>query len=89
MNHQANNGGGMAIASLVLGIIGVILCWIWYLGIPLGVLAIIFGVIARGKATPGNTGMATAGLVLGIVAVALALTIIIAAIACLGCMGLI
>jgi hypothetical protein len=53
------------VASLVLGIIGVIA------GFILSVLAIIFGALARGDTakdpTLGGRSMATAGLILGIV----------------------
>ena len=68
---QAQPGGivsnGKATASLVLGIVGLVL-----FGVVLGVLAIIFsglakGEIARSPGTYSNSGAATAGLVLGIV----------------------
>ena len=53
---------GMAVASLVLGIL-----WIYWIG---SVLALIFGYIARQQidqhqGTQGGRGMATAGIVLG------------------------
>jgi hypothetical protein len=54
----------MGVASLVLGIVGLILCGI------LGPLAIVFGAMGRSRATQGlatNKGVATAGFVLGIV----------------------
>jgi hypothetical protein len=53
---------GMAIASLVLGIIGVLIPF-------LGVLALIFGGVGMSKANQGASGkgMAIAGLVLGII----------------------
>jgi len=56
---------GMAVASLVLGIVGVVLGCSYYFGIPLGALAIIFAVLHKKKY--GGSGMATAGLVLGII----------------------
>lgn len=59
---------GLSIAAMVLGIVSVALCCIWYLSIPCAILAIIFGVI--GKKRDGK-GMAIAGLVLGIVAIGL------------------
>ena len=34
---------GFSIAALVLGIIAIVLCCIWYISIPCGILAIIFG----------------------------------------------
>lgn len=57
----------MAVASLVLGIVGIILCFLW---IP-WILAIIFGVIGIRQCNedPSYTGrgLAVAGLVCGIV----------------------
>ncbi len=71
---QTNNG--MAVASLVLGIVGAVFglvpiafvfAWIC------GVLAVIFGAIGRkrGKETGQRKTMATWGLVLGVVAIVL------------------
>ncbi len=65
---------GMAIASLVLGIIGVISCGYTFFVAP--VLAIIFGVIGRRqireRGQQGN-GLAIAGLSLGIIGVVISL----------------
>ncbi|MFI6645592.1 DUF4190 domain-containing protein [Streptomyces sp. NPDC050504] len=61
---------GMGIASLVLGIVAVTGFCLYGLGIVLGVLAVIFGAIGRGKARRGeadNGGMALAGIILGVV----------------------
>lgn len=58
---------GMGVASLVLGILGVIPL---VFPIVMSILAIIFGGIGRSRATRGeatNKGVATAGLVLGII----------------------
>jgi hypothetical protein len=70
---------GFAVASLVLGILAVVLCWTIYLGIGLGVLAIVFGAlgIGRARALAANRGMAVAGLVLGIAGVVLSLVLIL------------
>lgn len=59
---------GFSIASMVLGIISIVLFCIWYLSIPCAILAIIFGIVGMKK---GAKGMAVAGLVLGIIAVAI------------------
>lgn len=62
---------GMAVAALVLGIIGIIMFWSIWLGVLLGGLAILFGILGLNRAKQGapNKGLATAGLVLGIIAV--------------------
>ncbi|MFI6934491.1 DUF4190 domain-containing protein [Streptomyces sp. NPDC050287] len=70
----AQPSNGMGTTGLVLGIIGVVFSLtfvLWFFGVILGILAIIFGAIGRGRAGRGeatNKGAATAGLVCGIVA---------------------
>lgn len=74
---QAGWGGpqpanGMGIASLVLGIIAVAGFCLYGLGIILGVLALIFGILGRGRANRGeanNGGVALAGIILGSVGI--------------------
>ncbi len=66
---------GMAIASLVLGIV-----WLYGLG---SLLALIFGIVGQRQIDESNgaqsgRGMATAGIVLGIVGLAGVLIIVIA-----------
>lgn len=53
----------MATASLVLGILSIILCYIPFLDVILALLALIFGIVAKVK---GNGGMAIAGIILGV-----------------------
>ena len=59
---------GFSIASMVLGIVSVVLFCFAYISIPCGVLAIIFGFIGKNK---GGKGMAITGIVLGIIAIVL------------------
>jgi hypothetical protein len=69
---------GLAVASLVTGIIGVVLFWTVWLPIILGILAIVFGAVAKGRANQGapNGSMAIVGLILGIIAIAGAIAMI-------------
>lgn len=55
------------VASFVLGIISVLTAAFWYLTLPTGVLAIIFG--AKGIKRTGSK-MAKAGLIMGIIGLA-------------------
>jgi hypothetical protein len=74
-------GNGFGVASLVLGLIGMLVfSWIpllnVFIGIPLGVLAIIFGIVAL--ATSGSRGgdgggTGGTGLLLGIVTLVIAI----------------
>lgn len=69
---------GMAIASLVLGIISVVLCCIY--GGILGVPGLILGILGM-KKTPEAKGMAVAGIVLSIIGIVLLIITIIMVIA--------
>lgn len=69
--QQPSNG--MAVAALVLGIVGVVFVFIFApIAIILGILGVVFGIIGRNryKANPavGRQGLATAGLICGIIA---------------------
>ncbi|MGA5113569.1 hypothetical protein [Streptomyces pseudogriseolus] len=67
---------GMGVASLVLGIIAAAAFCLWPVAVVLGLLAVIFGAIGRGKANHGeatNGGQALAGVICGAVGSALAL----------------
>jgi hypothetical protein len=64
-------GNGLATASLVLGIIGLLSGIIPFIGwffLPLWILAIVFGAIGMKKEI--KTGQAKAGLILGIITIA-------------------
>ena len=76
---------GKAITSMVTGILAIILCWTGYLGMILGIVAIVmFGLTRKAKE---KSGMAVTGLVTGIIGLlfsccyALFYTIIIGAVA--------
>jgi hypothetical protein len=62
---------GLAVAALVVGIVGVVMFWTVWGGILLGILGLVFGAVGLSKANRGapNKGMAIAGLTLGGVAV--------------------
>ncbi|MEE1798755.1 DUF4190 domain-containing protein [Streptomyces sp. JV176] len=65
---QQAPSNGMGITALVLGILAVVTFCFWGVGIILGVLALIFGFVGRGRAQRGeanNAGMALAGIILG------------------------
>lgn len=67
---QSQEGNGIAIAAMVLGIISLVLFWIPFLGLICGVLGAIFGFVGLGKSNRiggKGKGMAIAGLVCGII----------------------
>jgi Domain of unknown function (DUF4190) len=73
---QTQTTNGLAIASMVLGIV-----WVWWIG---SILALIFGLVARRQIKERGQkgdGMAIAGIVLGCVGAATLILVIILAIA--------
>jgi hypothetical protein len=62
---------GLAVASLVLGILSIVLFFTVAFPIILGILAVIFGAIAWSKANQGaeHKGLAIAGLICGILGI--------------------
>lgn len=78
---QPKPANGMAIASLVLGILSVLCCCLWFLGggiIP-GLVGLILAIICFSKGNKG--GVAVAGLVLSIIGLVLSVVSIITLIA--------
>src|SRR5690554_2477100 len=65
---------GMAVASLVLGIISVVLFCAWYLSLPCAVVGLILGILSLKSS---DRGMAIAGLVLSIIGLAIDVVMII------------
>ncbi|MET0450632.1 MAG: DUF4190 domain-containing protein [Mycobacterium sp.] len=63
---------GFGTAALVVAVGGLLICWSVVGGIACGVVAVIFGVLGRGRATRGeanNGAVATAGTALGALAI--------------------
>lgn len=70
---------GLGIAALVVGLVSLLAVLTIVGGIVLGLVAIVLGVLARGKVNKGeadNGGMAIAGIVLGAVSLLLSLAFI-------------
>lgn len=71
---------GLSVASMVLGIIGILTSWCFIVGGVLGIIGLPLGLVAmskikKGQADPGPRGMALAGVVCS--AIALALTVVV------------
>lgn len=89
-NAPVNNGKGLSIAALVLGILGIVGGWIpvvGYFTLICSILGLTFGVIGRKKSIAAEgkaSGLATAGLVLGIIGVAIAVLALVCTVICVG-----
>ncbi|WP_246113971.1 DUF4190 domain-containing protein [Streptomyces montanus] len=69
---------GLGTAGLVLGIIAAVGFCLWPLAIVVGILAVIFGAVGRGKARRGeatNPGQALAGIICGAVGIVLGVAV--------------
>lgn len=79
----------MAVASLVLGLISLVLSVVFgifslgWVGAICGIISIVLGAIAK-KKCPEQSGKATAGIILSIIGLAWG---VIATISCLACAG--
>ena len=68
----------VGVASLILGLVALITCWLM-VGVPFGIAAVITGDTARRRVQRGqanNPRIAMAGMVLGAVSIALGLVAI-------------
>ena len=72
-------GKGLGIASMVLGIISLVLFCIWYISIPCAIIGAALGGVAlnKAKAVGMKNGLGTAGLVCSVIAIGLAILFII------------
>jgi hypothetical protein len=71
---------GLGTAAMVLGIIGVVTAF-GVIGVVPSILALIFGITVRKRATEGrasNGGQALAGLILGIVGIVISIAMFVA-----------
>ena len=83
----------MAVASLVLGIISIVISLIFsffsvFIGLPIGIVAIVLGVVAKKNAIENqddsNLGTAKAGFITGIIGSSLSLIMWLTCVACIG-----
>jgi hypothetical protein len=82
----ANSGtDGMAVTSLVTGILAIVFCWIWPVALLFIILASVFGGISYSKT---KNGMALAGIICAAASLVLTIVLIIIAVTVLNSGGL-
>lgn len=76
---QASGGNGLAVAGMVLGIIGLVTLCFYGVGIVVSVVGLVLSILGlkKSKATGVGGGMAVAGVVLNLIALALAVLFMI------------
>jgi len=72
---SGGSGKGLAITSLVLGILSIVLCCYWFIGGPAGIAALITGLQARKRGVAN--GMALTGIITGVIGIVLAIIAVI------------
>lgn len=65
---------GMAIASMILGIVSLVTCCLIYVSVPCAILSIVLGAVALRKS---KNAMAVAGIILGAISIAIAIMVFI------------
>ena len=72
-------GKGLGIGSMVLGIIAICCCCIWYLSLPCAIVGLILGGVGASQASQAGqkNSMATAGITCSIIAIACAIIFLI------------
>lgn len=73
-NEQNKDKNSFSIAALVLGIVAIVLSCVWYISIPCGILAIVFGAIGLKSS---KRGMSISGVVTGIIGMIISMSIIL------------
>lgn len=68
MEEEIKNKIALGISSLVLGIISIVTAIFYYISLPTGILAIVFGAI---NSTTTGSKIAKAGLITGIIGICL------------------
>jgi hypothetical protein len=77
---EAYTGNAPAVASLVLGLVGAVLCWLIVVNFILAALAIAFGgfgISLAGARGGAGRGMATAGVLLGVITALMGIVFIV------------
>lgn len=88
MESQTNGGAGIGIASMVFGIVSLVLgCCFPYISIPCAVIGVILAAVSLGGHKDGR-GMAIAGLVCSIISLIPAVIVIIGGASMLSSMGM-
>jgi hypothetical protein len=77
----ASGGNGLAVGSLVLGIVGVVFAFLFvWVGLIASIIGLVLGFIARRRGV-GTRGMVLAGIVLSVIGLVLSIIFIIIALA--------
>jgi hypothetical protein len=82
LQPSEEKAGGMAISAMVVGIVGILCSWAIVFSLPLGITALVLGIIEfrrikDGAASEKGRGMAITGIILGSLTLCAVLTYIV------------
>lgn len=77
VSPESGGSKGMAIASMVFGILSIVACCYWYFGLIAGIAGIVLGILHNRK--NGSCGMSIAGIVCGIIGIVLTIVFLVLA----------
>ncbi len=81
---QKDGGHGLAIASLVVGIISILSCCCIYLSVILGVVGVVLAIISKSKSSTGKMEtMALIGMILSIIGLVLTIGYFVFGLVCM------
>ena len=73
--NEESRANGKAIASMIISIVSILCCCVWYVGLIVGVVALVLGILAYRDENPNQKDMAIAGIVVGATGVAVAVAV--------------
>jgi hypothetical protein len=74
LTPEQRSARNMGIAGMVLGIVALVFCWLFFLSLPCGIVGLVLSIIAIRK---GEKGMAIAGLICSALALLVCVIIIL------------
>lgn len=75
--YQQKPTNGLAIASMILGIVSIVFGLCYGVGIVFGIISLVFAIISK-KASEGKfSGMALAGLICSIIGIVISIVVIV------------
>ncbi|ADL52762.1 DUF4190 domain-containing protein [Clostridium cellulovorans] len=75
-NGYQNESKGLAIASMILGIVSVVTSCLWFVAGPCGLIGLILGIVSKVK-KQGGSGFSTAGIILSVIGLIICLVLLI------------
>ena len=77
INGETHKPSGLAIASMILGIVTLVFFWLFYIALPTGIPGLVLGIISLKKNISSSKGMAKAGVIMSAIGLGLAILFVV------------